>query len=323
MFIRYRIEPVGQKYGWRQGSSDCWYYASKSLLRFYGVANSKSDKEWAYLQHAKLIRMFINSMRKLHGKDLHHPMLTNVNMGQWINSEIEKIESTRRDILATAQKEMALCKSVEAILEDPSLWTPARVAEWCLLCRKLDPIVAETDLNSISAKRYTFLKIGQLILKYQKPEQIWTISEIFNSAFPPGLFEAVELTNRTAEELYKLLVKHGPLYTSGALHAGEKSTYSVVTSGKTPEEDVTDTRVLVESYITDSSHSVTVYGVSIDSGMVEYADPNDFTKPRRVAAAVFFGHLRAFEFNSKGTNFLKVNAANSDTVLQSKRIGAW
>jgi len=34
-------------------------------------------------------------------------MLTNVNMGQWINSEIEKIESTRRDILATAQKEMA------------------------------------------------------------------------------------------------------------------------------------------------------------------------------------------------------------------------
>jgi len=37
----------------------------------YGVANSKSDKEWAYLQHAKLIRMFINSMRKLHGKDLH------------------------------------------------------------------------------------------------------------------------------------------------------------------------------------------------------------------------------------------------------------
>jgi len=89
MFIRYRIEPVGQKYGWRQGSSDCWYYASKSLLRFYGVANSKVTRNGLFAA-CQLIRMFINSMRKLHGKDLHHPMLTNVNMGQWINSEIEK-----------------------------------------------------------------------------------------------------------------------------------------------------------------------------------------------------------------------------------------
>jgi hypothetical protein len=109
----------------------------------------------------------------------------------------------------------------------------------------------------------------------------------------------------------------------GALSAKNKAPYSIVTHGETPEDDVEDRRVLVESYVTDSSHAVTVYGVHTDSGMVEYADPNDFTTPRRVAASVFFSHLRTFEFNSEGTYFLKVTAANSAEVLAHKTITSW
>ena len=52
MFVRYQIAPVGKKYGWSQGASDCWYYSAKSLLRFYGLAKKgdSGDKVYAHLQ---------------------------------------------------------------------------------------------------------------------------------------------------------------------------------------------------------------------------------------------------------------------------------
>jgi hypothetical protein len=325
MFIRYQIAPVGKKYGWRQGGPDCWYYTAKSLLRFYGLGNRNADEVWAHLQMAKLIRLFINGMRKIHGKDTHHPMLTSAAMSKWIDQEISNIESTRKEIVAQAQQELVDHVSLQALVESKENWTTERIANLCLVCKQLDGMLGRQDLSAISAKRYTFLKISQTIMNFDPRlrDKTWTTGEIFSSAFPPDLFQSVECKERTAAGLYDMLVKHGPLWTSGALKADEKSPYSIITPGETPDGDVTEHRVLVDSYVTGSHHAAVVYGVNTESGMVEYADPHDFQTPRRVNVATFFEHVRSFEFHSKSAHFLKVAAPNPDFILKSKKLDKW
>jgi hypothetical protein len=325
MFVRYQIAPVGKKYGWAQGASDCWYYSAKSLLRFYGLAKKgdKGDHIHAYLQTAKLLRLFINGMRAIYGKDLHHPMLSTENLKKWIDEEIRKIESTRQSIVEIAEPEASIHKSIKDLLASENLWSTENILKLSSVCKQLDGILGGMDMSSISAKRYTFLKISQTICKYETKwkDKTWTISEIFNSAFPPSLFQAVMLEDKSAEGLCKALQEHGPLWTTGSLHARNPETYTITTH--LPEGDVSETRNLVENYISGSSHAVAVYGVNTDSKMVEYADPHDFTTPRRVQAAIFFDHLRSFEFNSKSINFLKVKCDASEAVLKQRQVTAW
>ena len=171
MFIRFQIAPTGKKHGWAQGGPDCWYYSAKSLLRFYGLANSKSDEMYAYLQKAKLIRLFVNGMREIHGKDLHHPLLTSLNLRKWIESEIENIEKTRTDVVLLAQHDAATQSDVQALLQSENLWEKDNVMKLSLVSRTLDGLLAGKDLMRISAARYTFLKIGRLVAAYQEDEK--------------------------------------------------------------------------------------------------------------------------------------------------------
>jgi len=323
VFVRYQIAPVGKKYGWRQGASDCWYYAAKSLLRFYGLANDKSDKVYAHLQTAKLIRLFANGMRTVYGKDLYRTMLSYENLLKWIDQEIRRIENTRKNIVAIAEQESDVHRSIKTLLSGENLWTTENILSLSSICQQLDGILGGMDLTSISAKRYTFLKIGQMACKLEKSwaNKTWTISEVFTSAFPPSLFEAVSLEEKTSEGLYKALKEHGPLWATGSLAAGKTQAYSITTH--LSDGDVVENRNVVENYISDSSHAVTVYGVNTESNMVEYADPNDFTTPRRVQAALFFSHLRTFEFRSKAIHFLKVRHAGSEALLKQRQVMTW
>jgi hypothetical protein len=287
-------------------------------LRFYGLGNkdSKSDQIFGHLQIAKLIRLFINKSRAIYGKDFHHPLLAHENLLKWIGEELKQIETKREKVVSSVNQKSDVDPSIQALLKSEELWTTENI-------RKLSEVVGRIDANSISAKRETFLKIGQMACRFQAnwKDKTWTTSEIFNSAFPASLFQAVSLEDKTAASLYKALVEHGPLWTSGALHALDMSSYSITTH--LPEGDLVDTRNLVESYVVDSSHAVTVYGVNTDSQMVEYADPHDFTTPRRVRAALLFDQLRAFEFNSKGAHFLKVKHPGSEVVLNQRRMQMW
>lgn len=325
MFVRYQIAPVGKKYGWGQGGADCWYYSAKSLLRFYGLAKKgdNSDRVFAHLQIAKLQRLFNNGMRAIHGKNLHHPMLTTANLQKWIDEELGKIERTRGQIVGIAEGQSGVHKTIKELLASADLWTTENILKLSSMCKELDGILVGKTMTDISAKRYTFLKAGQMICKFEPKwaNKTWTISEIFNSAFPPSLFQAVVLEEETAEGLYKALVEHGPMWTTGSLKAINPVTYSVTThlSGG----DTVETRTLVPDYVSDSSHAVSVYGVNTQMKMVEYADPHNFLVPRQVQVDLFFEHLRAFEFNSKAINFLKVKCDNSEAVLKQRRMMAW
>jgi hypothetical protein len=325
MFVRYQIEPVGKKHGWRQGSSDCWYYAAKSLLRFYGLGNkdSKSDQVYAHLQIAKLIRLFKIEMRAVYGKDVYRPMQTTDNLKKWIDEEIGKIEKTRGAIVGIADQESGVHKSIKELLTSQDLWTTENILKLSSTCKQLDGILGGMNMSSISAKRYTLLRVGQMTCIYEAKwrGKNWNTGEVFASAFPPSLFEAVSLDEKTAEGLYKALEEHGPLWACGNLAAENTETYSIVTHS--PEGDSVDTRNLVQNYISDAAHAVTVYGVNTESKMVEYADPNDFTTPRRVQAAMFLDHLTGITVNSKSISLLKVKCDGADAVLKRRRIAEW
>jgi hypothetical protein len=325
MFIRYQIAPVGEKHGWKQGSADCWFYAAKSLLRFYGLAEKNQDHVYAHLQLAKLIRWFINRMVEIHGEKDSGPMETWGNLSKWVDQEISKIDNTRSDIVRTARRDSPASEPIKRLLASQNLWTTENILELTAICKQVDDILGPDakSISSISEKRYLILKIGRAVLKVNEKSKRKTLStgEIFASAFPPSLFRGLRLTERTAESLYGALVDHGPLWTEGDL-----ATHDAVPHSRTthlPEGDLVETYALADNFITDAKHAVTVYGVNTQSKMVEYADPHDFRTPRRVQASVFFEHLRAFEFDRRTTHFLAVALANSEDLLKQRRIMSW
>jgi hypothetical protein len=234
-----------------------------------------------------------------------------------VNDEIARIEQRQQQIKQTIQSQekwLADLISNEEALKLADLMN--------ISLRSGAVLIGPHDAKDLSAERLTKLRIMKTIFEWTDPGFLWDNQYIFTKLFPPGIFEAIDHPAESAKELHDLLTKHGPLYCSGALACATGASWQVVTH----EDNSVKSGYTVASYITDSSHAVTVYGVNDDvgpTGMVEYADPWDFTTPRRVMFDVFRSHIRTMTYDKDKVWFLAVKCAGKDSVLQARQHGEW